>query len=260
MSKTGLSLYFASNRPGGFGGLDIYASQRASLDDPWGPPVNLGPPINSAANDHCALLLPDGHTLIFVSARPGGFGDNDLYFSRRHDTNDDLGWEEPFNLGTGVNTVFNDQTPGLFEDESGVVTLYFASNRPGGFGSFDVYASVLGSDGVFGPAAQVPELSSPFGDIFPTPRRDGLELFLTSNRPGTAGGNDLLVSTRSSTWEPWSIPVNMGPDINSTVNDARGAIAFDRTTVIFFSNRAGGFGDNDLYVITRDKLTGKPQT
>lgn len=166
------------------------------------------------------------------------------------------------NLGAGVNTAFQEATPGLFEDEAGVVTLYFSSNRPGGFGLEDVYASILGGDSVFddafGPAVLVPELSSPFSDTFPTPRRDGLELFLTSNRPGTLGGGDLWVSTRPSTSDPWSPPVNLGADINSAANDARGAIEFSRTLMIFFSNRPGGFGDNDLYAMTRARVTGKP--
>jgi WD40 repeat protein len=220
--------------------------------------VNLGGTINTAGSDHCALLLPDGHTLIFASSGHPGFGLNDLFISRRHSATDDLGWETPTNLGSNVNSAFADQTPGFFEDESGTGILYFGSNRPGGFGASDVYASLRDVDGSFGPAFSVPELSTASDDSFPTPRRDGLELFLTSNRFGTLGGTDLWVSTRASTSDPWGVPVNMGPGINTTVGDSRGALAFDRTTMVFFSNRPGGFGDNDLYIVTRDKETGKP--
>jgi hypothetical protein len=205
------------------------------------------------------LLPPDGHTLIFASTRPGGFGQNDLYISRRQDKDDNFAWEDPVNLGSAVNTAFIDETPGIFEDDDGRTILYFSSNRPGGPGLNDVYASIRADDGAFLPATLVPELSSPFIDLFPMPRRDGLELFLTSNRPGTLGGLDLWVTTRSTTAQPWSPPVNMGAPINSTSNELRGAIAFDRTTLIFFSNRPGGVGGNDLYMITRNKLTGKPQ-
>jgi hypothetical protein len=121
-----------------------------------------------------------------------------------------------------------------------------------------VYASIRQADGSFGSPVLVPELSSPASDTFPTPRRDGLELFLTSNRPGTLGGADLWVSTRAGTDHPWSLPLNMGPTINSTANDSRGALAFSRTLMVFFSNRPGGFGDADLYFITRSGVTGKP--
>src|SRR5437667_261652 len=67
ISKDGLSLYISSDRLGGFGGTDIWVSQRASLDDPWGPLQNLGPSINSAGNDFAPTFTPDGHQLYFHS-------------------------------------------------------------------------------------------------------------------------------------------------------------------------------------------------
>src|SRR5215471_17462185 len=71
ISKDGLRLYFVSNRPGGFGGLDIWVSRRASLEDPWEAPINLGPSINSSSNDFAPNLSTDGHLLFFDSDRPG---------------------------------------------------------------------------------------------------------------------------------------------------------------------------------------------
>ena len=70
VTKDGLSLYFGSPRPGGLGNVDIYVSQRPSTNDPWGPPQNLGPTINSPFVDNCPFVTPDGHTLIFLSNRP----------------------------------------------------------------------------------------------------------------------------------------------------------------------------------------------
>src|SRR3989442_13696494 len=74
ISPNGLSLYITSGRPGGLGGSDIWVSQRARLDDPWGPPQNLGPNINSATNDIAPDFTPDGHWLLFSrgSALEGG--------------------------------------------------------------------------------------------------------------------------------------------------------------------------------------------
>ena len=64
ISKDGLSLYFASNRVvGGFGGEDIYVSQRATRDDEWGPAMNLGPTINTADNEMVPAFSRDGHLL-----------------------------------------------------------------------------------------------------------------------------------------------------------------------------------------------------
>src|SRR5215204_6499550 len=72
-SPDGLSLYIASNRPGGLGGIDIWIARRASGAAPWGAPVNLGAPINSAANDFCPTPITGGG-LFFVSTRAGFCG------------------------------------------------------------------------------------------------------------------------------------------------------------------------------------------
>src|SRR6266496_1814997 len=74
LSRDGLSLYFQSNRTGGYGGNDIWVSQRASREDAWGQPVNLGPTINTAANEDAPAFSRDGHTMYFNSDRPHGFG------------------------------------------------------------------------------------------------------------------------------------------------------------------------------------------
>src|SRR6266536_6056230 len=82
-SPDGRSIYMASNRPGGLGGLDIWVSRRGSADDPWGEPENLGAPINTAADEFCPTPLRDNHTLLFVSTKAGGCGGADIYSSRQ---------------------------------------------------------------------------------------------------------------------------------------------------------------------------------
>jgi Tol biopolymer transport system component len=265
ISKDGLSLYFGAwscgptpsppCRPDGFGQFDIYVSQRATAEEPWGPPQNLGPTINTSSNEQTPTLSLDGHRLYFASDRPGGFGNLDLYVSRRHNRRDDFGWQPPVNLGSGVNTSTVERSPAPFEDDvTETLTLYFSSNRPAGMAGENIYASTLQPDETFGPAALVPELSSPSADSVPAIRRDGLEMFLCSNRPGTVGGQDLWVATRPSTWDLWSAPVNLGSVVNSTVLDFRPALSFDGTALYFHSERPGGFGGYDLYVTTRTKL------
>lgn len=258
ISKDGLSLYITSDRPGGFGGLDIWVSQRASVDDPWGPPQNLGPTVNSSVNDVAPTLSPDGHWLYFHSLRPGGCGVADIYVSRRHDRHDDLGWGPPEDLGCVVNTPYLNAGPTIFEDEAtGITTLYFTvrNNPPGSDQGFDIYASTrLGDEGAFGSPVLVPELSSPFRDTRTAIRRDGLEIFLSSGRPGGVGNEDLWVSTRASTLDPWSTPVNLGAVVNTAAFDGGPALSFDGATLYFHSNRPGGSGGNDLYVTTRTRL------
>jgi hypothetical protein len=255
ISKDGLSLYFASNRPGGFGNQDIWVSQRSSLGDPWGPPLNLGPAINTAFDDRTPMLTLDGHRMYFSSDRPGGLGGSDLYVSRRRDKRDDFGWRRPQNLGSGVNTSFSENLPFYFDDNAtGTITLYFNSNRPGGIGSTDTYASTLQPDETFGPAVLVPELSSPLRDAGMSIRRDGLELIMASDRVGTLGSFDLWVATRAKSSEPWPTPVNLGPVVNSAAGEARLSLSFDALTLYISGDRAGGVGRQDLWVSTRSKL------
>ncbi len=130
ISKNGLSLYFQSTRPGGAGGSDIYVSERESLDDPWGPPRNLGPNVNTSFADVVPNLSRDEHYLFFASDRPGGSGNLDLWVSRREHTHDNLGWQPAVNFGAITNTASIDAGPGYFEnDEAGVPQVFFASDR-----------------------------------------------------------------------------------------------------------------------------------
>jgi hypothetical protein len=277
VSKDGLSLYFTITAgPGTFGGFDIYVSQRETTDEAWGPPQNAGANINTQYNEYAPSLTIDGHRMFFASDRPGGFGGNDIYVSRRQSNDDEFGWRLPENVGDGVNTASNESGPEWFEDDStGLTMLYFDSNRPGGFGPFtddaahngnDIYVSVGQTDETFGPAAIVAELSTTSVDRQPAIRRDGLEIFLTSNRPGSTF-LDVWVSTRESTSDPWSTPGNAGPVVNQDVvnpndpgtNDAGADLSFDGTTLYFHSNPP----DHpelpfDLFQATRMKVTGPP--
>jgi Tol biopolymer transport system component len=252
VSRDGLSLYYARTAAaGGYGGMDLWVSQRAGIDETWGLPQNLGPLINTPFNDFGPSLSPDGHVLYFASDRPG-FGGNDLHISRRHNKRNNFGWQASVNLGSAINTDANEIAAAYFEDDlTGVITLYFASNRPGGFGGDDIYVSTLLPDETFGAPVLVEELSSPSSDLQPAITRDGLEMFFSSSRPGTLGSLDLWVSTRSSTTEPWSIPMNLGATVNSASMDARAALSFDGTELHFQSNRAGSL---DFYRSTRTKL------
>jgi hypothetical protein len=275
ISKDGLSLYFAAQscpsngfcRPG-FGGWDIYVTQRPSLDEPWGPPQNLGSDVNTSSDEVSPDLSRDGHRLFFASNRPGGFGGNDIYMARRRDKRDDFAWQAPINLGDGVNSATNDAGPSIFEDDANdTATLYFDSNRPEGFGPFtddtvhngnDIYASVLQPNGAFGSATLVSELSTPAADRSPAIRRDGLEILITSNRSdGRIGLLDLWVATRESIYEPWSTPTNLGSVINGPNQQAGAALSFDGHTLYFQASALShpGFGNYDLFAATRSKLT-----
>lgn len=253
ISKDGLSLYFFSNRPGGSGGNDIWVSERSDTDAEWGPPQNVAA-LNTPFDEHGPWLSRDGHALYFNSSRPLGHGGLDLYVSRRRHTHDDLGWEPPVNLGSSVNGPANDISPSvLVNEETGTETLLFTSDRPGGVGGDDVYSSVRQDDGSFGPPTLVAALSSPAADRLPSPRHDGLEIFITSNRPGGMGALDLWVATRENAASEWSTPVNMGPEINSVEIDGCARLTDRDTTLYFHSTRFGGQPLFDLFISEREK-------
>src|SRR5262249_32903735 len=84
----GLEIFLASNRPGTFGLIDLWVSNRPTTHDVWSTPVNLGPMINTSANERAPYLSADGQTLFFTSDRPDGFGDNDFYMTTRTLRND----------------------------------------------------------------------------------------------------------------------------------------------------------------------------
>ena len=257
ISPNGLSLYFASDRPRGFGGQDIWVSRRARLADPWGTPENLGPPINTIDGDGTPYLSSDEHWLYFSSSRPGGCGSSDLWLSWRGDVKDDFGWQPPANLGCIINSNRPDGGPVYFQEaDTQTIRLYFQSSRGDGVGRFDIYSSRLRGDGVFGSAELVWELSSPQDDVHPSLRRDGLELFLQSNRVGSLreGYSDLWVSTRETVWDAWSTPMNLGTIVNTKDIDGGPALSADGTVLFFHSDRPGGYGDNDLYMAVRRRL------
>jgi hypothetical protein len=129
LSADGQKLYFASNRPGGQGGMDIWMVARQG--DTWGNPTNLGPTINSSENEIFPSISKDG-TLHFSSNRAGGLGQLDVYSSSMEGGS----WSSPENLGRPINST---------ADEIGYVTVgdgesgYLTSNRDGGRGKDDLY-------------------------------------------------------------------------------------------------------------------------
>lgn len=252
LSSDALALYLTSNRPESLGGEDLWVARRASRHDAWGPATNLGPAINTAANERSPALSRNGRLLFFGTDRPGGSGGFDIWLSWRADPNDDLGWQPPVNLGTGINSAATDAGPSFLErrTRSRIPQLFLGSARPGGPGGLDIYVgSVPG--GWSGPPSLVAELSSPQLDVTPAVRRDGLEILIGSSRPGTLGGLDLWRSFRKSVDKPWSTPESLGPTINTEFLEAFPSLSFDGRTLLFQSTRPGGFGGSDLYMSTR---------
>jgi hypothetical protein len=155
VSGDGLTLVFcdwAFRRPGGHGDCDLWISTRATTDDPWGEPENLGETVNSPYFDSEPCLSHDGLAIVFSSLRPGGLGgpyDYNLWVTTRKTTAGP--WSRPKNLGPPVNGSYKNGAPVISADGS---VLYFKSRHPGGYGNLDIWQAPieplvdLNSDGI----------------------------------------------------------------------------------------------------------------
>src|SRR5690348_1262557 len=268
ISKNGLTLYISSHRsdlPGAKGGMDLWVSHRASIDSPWQTPLNLGDAINTPGMELAPNISLDGRTLYF-HRNPGPCGGADIFVSHRQNPDDDFGWSTATALPCGtVNSALSDAGPTIFEDQRTQTTvLYFTRQVTSGPNGFDIFVDTLQSDGMWGAAGPVLELSSPVRDTRTTISRDGREMFLSSGRAGGLGSEDIWSSTRLSTSDAWGTPVNAGHIINSSSFDGAPALSFDGRSLYFFSERTGRdangvmpFGLRDLYVSTRTRLGGE---
>ncbi|WP_235295874.1 SPOR domain-containing protein [Portibacter marinus] len=131
LANGGKLLYFASNRPGGFGGYDIYMSQYK--EGGWSLPVNLGPNVNTPGNEISPFYSEDDNFLFFASDFRAGFGGYDNFISERVGA---LEFEEAINMGKGVNSLMDDY---FFVISPVDGKFYFTSNRMGGAGKDDIY-------------------------------------------------------------------------------------------------------------------------
>lgn len=132
-------LYFASRRAGGYGGSDIYVSHMQP-NGKWGEPENLGPDINSPADEQCPFIHADNQTLYFTSPYWPGYGDDDIFYVRKGPNGV---WSKPVNLGYPINTINREGT--LFIAANGK-TAYYASDRSDSRGATDIYSFELRED------------------------------------------------------------------------------------------------------------------
>ena len=136
IAPDGNTLYFASNRPDGFGGIDIYVAYKNEKGY-WEEAINLGPTINTKGDDQTPFIHADNQSLYFSSNGHPGFGGADIYVSRKKM---DGSWTEPINLGYPINTFDNE---GSIAVSSNGATAYIASDRVDSRGELDIYKITL---------------------------------------------------------------------------------------------------------------------
>ncbi len=132
-------LYFASRRPDGYGGSDIYVSRRLP-NGKWGEPENLGPEINTSGDESTPFIHADNQTLYFTSNGHIGYGGDDLFFTKKGPKNT---WSKPQNLGYPINTIENEGSLVIAADGQ---TAYYSSDRSDSRGGLDLYTFQLRKD------------------------------------------------------------------------------------------------------------------
>lgn len=256
LSADGNTLFFVRGKAGG--AADIYWAERLE-DGSWGPTAPLDA-VNTLQDDLGPAPSPDGRALYFYSDRPGGSGGFDLWVTRRVPS----GWGAAVNLGTHVNSPFNDYGPAV---SSGGGLLYFASNRPIDPAqleaepdwsatmreeqqpqSYDLYTAGLGPHGADA-ASPLKSLNTSANEGSPELSRAGDFLYFASDRSEGQGGFDLYrARILRGAHQP---PENLGPAVNTPANELDPSLALGGFGLIFSSDRVVGGDaaepDYDLY-------------
>ena len=245
--------------PDGIGSPSVSTSRYSE----WSTPVNLGPAVNSSVGENAPELSRDGLSLYFGSPRPGGAGSTDLLVSQRSCTdigNPECAWRPAVNLGPTVNAVGIDAAPNLSRDGH---FMYFTSDRPGGFGSNDLWVSYRADihddfgwetpvnvgapinseqfDG--GPSIGRPDFYFARGTVPDAPPAGPLADIWVSRLEGETFGPPMPVAELN------------GPGIEQSP-----AIRFDGREILLSSSSPGGFGQADIVASTRPSVAAPWET
>ena len=216
---------------------EIYVSYR-NIGGKWSAPQMI--PINSKFNVGTAGISPDGENMLIFVGSANNTGS--IYRIKRESTNE---WSQPSPLNRGINSDYLESTASISPDGK---TMYFASNRPGGYGGMDVYKAKKNRDGKWDkPQNLGPVINSKYDEDAPYIHPDGKTLFFTSNGLNSIGGNDIFKTVYVG--KKWQEPKNMGYPINTTADDNYFTLTADGSVGYFSSNRLGGKGGQDIYYI-----------
>jgi len=244
ISADGLSLYFISNRAGGIGGRDIWVTTRETTDDDWGEPVNVGPTVNTPAGEYGVSISSDGLSLYFDTLQAGGAFADDLWVATRATIDDD--WGNSVSLGSTVNSSSDECYPSVSADG---LALYFCSNRGGGVGAYDIWVTTRETtDDPWGtPANLGPTVNSSAYEVDPGISADGRTLFFASDRSGGYGDDDIWVTRRATTDDPWGEPVNLGSTVNSSAWEDYPNVSADGSTLFFNHSLSDRWNGGDIW-------------
>jgi WD40-like Beta Propeller Repeat/Tetratricopeptide repeat len=266
------TMIFTSRRPDGKnanqdnegdGGFyeDIYTAEWDSASASWKESYMVKGAVNTDGHDASCSIAPDGKQMfIYVNnALEGGAGD--IYVSKRSSSGK---YGTPKNMGKGVNTSYFEDGAVLSPDGK---TMYFMSERgqdlpwkgQKGYGNSDIWmCTKIDKDKWSDPINLGPTINTEYdeGGIFPAP--DGKTLYFCSSGHNSMGGYDIFMTRFEN--NQWTTPVNAGYPINTIGNERMFLISADGKTAYVDSDREGGMGDRDIWLVDLTGMLPKPHT
>lgn len=230
---------YTGNRKG-YGACDIFYSQKVGTA--WAKPYNIGKGINTSYWETQPSFSSDGKTLYFVSNRPGGVGESDIWYAT---LKEDGTWGAPVNIGKNINTPFREESIFIHPDGQ---TLYFGSNGHVGMGGFDIYMSRKDADGKWGPAINLGYPINTYADEQSLlVNGSGSLAYFASSRPGGLGGLDLYQFDLYEAARPQQITYMKGKVYDAFTKLAVGAhfelIDLETSKTIITSDANSGNGE-----------------
>jgi outer membrane protein OmpA-like peptidoglycan-associated protein len=218
---------------------DFYQANK--VDNQWQKSVYLSDRINTPNyNEGSESVSQDGKFLFFTGCnRPDGKGRCDIYVATKK--GDD--WGKPFSLSPPINTPGWESQPSISADGR---TLYFVSNRKGGYGGYDIWKSNLTDKGWSEPENLGPNVNTPYNEQSPFIHPDDSTLYFCSNGWPGMGNQDLFVSRLAKDGK-WQVPKNLGYPINTNGDESGLSLTAGGAYAFFSSNKLDGFGGFDIY-------------
>jgi Tol biopolymer transport system component len=247
LTPDGNTMYFTSRRKGSTGDLtdpnndffeDIYFTIKEN--GTWSIPQNIGSPLNTNSHDAAVALSKDGNTL-YIYRTSNDMLSGDIYYSELKSNM----WTEPVKIDANINTPGGAETSITISPDGN--TIYFSSNRSGGFGGKDLYRVTKMPDNTWSRAMNLgPIINTPYDEDGPFIHPDGQSFYFSSKGHENMGGYDIFKSKLNEDGS-FTAPVNVGYPINSVRDDIFYFVTHDGKKAYYSSNRSNGKGELDIY-------------